>query len=95
MTNRGGTIAGNGIQQGAIFFLELQGILGVIDKYNNKQQEAIMATSKQTTVVRAAGLIIKDSSPEDAVDFVRAIIEELNNHHGDSDMFEFATLYFP
>jgi len=54
-----------------------------------------MATSKQTTVVRAAGLIIKDSSPEDAVDFVRAIIEELNNHHGDSDMFEFATLYFP
>jgi len=54
-----------------------------------------MATSKQTTVVRAAGLIIKDSSPEESIDFVRAIIEQLNNEHGDSEAFEFATLYFP
>ena len=54
-----------------------------------------MATSKQATVVKAAGLIIKESTNEEAVDFVRAIIEQLNEHHGDSEMFEFATLYFP
>jgi hypothetical protein len=39
--------------------------------------------------------VIKNMSPEDSVHFVRQIVEQLNSQHGDGEMFEFATLYFP
>jgi hypothetical protein len=39
--------------------------------------------------------VFKKTSVNDSIDFVRAIIEQLNNEHGDSEAFEFATLYFP
>jgi hypothetical protein len=43
--------------------------------------------------------VIKSMPRQQAVNFVRSIVEQLNDKHGDSfnerDGFEFATLYFP
>jgi hypothetical protein len=43
--------------------------------------------------------VIKSMPRKHAVNFVRNIVEQLNDEHGDSfnerDGFEFATLYFP
>lgn len=43
--------------------------------------------------------VINSMPRQHAVNFVRSIVEQLNDKHGDSfnerDGFEFATLYFP
>ena len=53
----------------------------------------------QAQVLQDTKEVIDNMPRQHAVNFVRSIIEQLNDKHGDSfderDGFEFATLYFP
>jgi|DEB0MinimDraft_10_1074344.scaffolds.fasta_scaffold111212_2 hypothetical protein len=57
-----------------------------------------MTDREITETLHNAKLVIRDANRSEAIHFVKEIIEQLNEHHGDSfdeGGFEFATLYFP
>jgi len=57
-----------------------------------------MTDREITETLHNAKLVIRDANRSEAIHFVKEIIEQLNEYHGDSfdkGGFEFATLYFP